>query len=78
MYILNINSSNLLDFNTAFNIVQVLYISAADSTGGTAIRRGQRFTSFYLPHLKLTSTMILEEPYSIEKCATCLDTFLRF
>ena len=31
-----------------------------------------------VPHLKLTSVLILKEPYSIEKCATCLDTFLRF
>ena len=29
-------------------------------------------------HLKLTSTMILKELYSIEKCAICLDTLLRF
>ena len=29
-------------------------------------------------HLKLTSTMMLKELYSIEKCAICLDTFLRF
>ena len=29
-------------------------------------------------HLKLTSTMILNELYSIEKCAICLDTILRF
>ena len=29
-------------------------------------------------HLKLTSTAILKELYSIEKCAICLDTFLRF
>ena len=29
-------------------------------------------------HLKLTPTMILKELYSIEKCAICLDTFLRF
>ena len=31
-----------------------------------------------VPLLKLTSVLILKEPYSIEKCATCLDTFLRF
>ena len=31
-----------------------------------------------VPHLKLTYMLILNEPYSIEKCATCLDTFLRF
>ena len=31
-----------------------------------------------VPHLKLTSVLILKEPYSIEKCAKCLDTFLRF
>ena len=31
-----------------------------------------------VPHLKLISLLILKEPYSIEKCATCLDTFLRF
>ena len=29
-------------------------------------------------HLKLISVLLLKEPYSIEKCATCLDTFLRF
>ena len=29
-------------------------------------------------HVKLISVLILKEPYSIEKCATCLDTFLRF
>ena len=29
-------------------------------------------------HLKLTSTMILKELYSKEKCAICLDIFLRF
>ena len=29
-------------------------------------------------HLKLTPTVILKDPYTIEKCATCLDTFLRF
>ena len=31
-----------------------------------------------VPHLKLIFVLILKEPYSIEKCATCLDTFLRF
>ena len=31
-----------------------------------------------VPHLKLIYVLILKEPYSIEKCATCLDTFLRF
>ena len=31
-----------------------------------------------VPHLKLTSVLILKGPYSMEKCATCLDTFLRF
>ena len=31
-----------------------------------------------VPHLKLTYVLILKEPYSIEKCATCLDIFLRF
>ena len=31
-----------------------------------------------VPHLKLTSVLILKVPYSVEKCATCLDTFLRF
>ena len=28
--------------------------------------------------LKLTSTVILKELYSIEKCAICLETFLKF
>ena len=47
-------------------------------------RGGQRFAGdsdspiSFVPHLKLTSVLILKEPYSIEKCATCLDTFLRF
>ena len=48
-------------------------------------RGGQRFagdSDFHqflcVPHLKLISMLILKEPYSIEKCATCLDTFLRF
>ena len=47
-------------------------------------RRGQHFAvDSILPipivlHLKLTSAMILKELYSIEKCAVCLDTFLRF
>ena len=47
-------------------------------------RRGQHFTvdsvspiSFVL-HLKLPSTVILKELYSIGKCVICLDTFLRF
>ena len=40
---------------------------------GTAIR--QYSIAF---HLKLTSTTILKELYSIEKCAICLDAFLRF
>ena len=31
-----------------------------------------------VPHLKLTSMLKLKEPYSIEKSATCLDTFLKF
>ena len=45
---------------------------------------GQRFVGdsdspiSIVPHLKLISILILKEPYSIEKCATCLDTFLRF
>ena len=45
---------------------------------------GQQFTGdsnspiSIVLHLKLTSTMILKELYSIEKCAICLDTFLRF
>ena len=47
-------------------------------------RGGQQFTGdsdspiSIVPHLKLTSVLILKVPYSIEKCATCLDTFLRF
>ena len=47
-------------------------------------RGGQRFAGdsdspvSIVPHLKLTSVLMLKEPYSIEKCATCLDTFLRF
>ena len=45
---------------------------------------GQRFAGdsdspvSIVPHLKLISVLVLKEPYSIEKCATCLDTFLRF
>ena len=45
---------------------------------------GQQFAGdsnspiFIVPQLKLTSVLILKVPYSIEKCATCLDTFLRF
>ena len=48
------------------------------------LQGGQRFAGdsdspiSIVPHLKLTSVLILKEPYSIEKCATCLDTFLRF
>ena len=47
-------------------------------------RGGQRFAGdsnspiSIVPHLKLTSMLILKEPYSIEKSATCLDTFLKF
>ena len=47
-------------------------------------RGGQRFAGdsdspiSIVPHLKLTSVLILKGPYSIEKCATCLDTCLRF
>ena len=47
-------------------------------------RGGQRFAGdsdspvSIVPHLKLIYVLILKEPYSIEKCATCLDTFLRF
>ena len=47
-------------------------------------RGGQRFAGdsdspiSIVPHLKLTYMLILNEPYSIEKCATCLDTFLKF
>ena len=47
-------------------------------------RGGQRFVGdsnspiSIVSHLKLTSVLILKEPYSIEKCATCLDTSLRF
>ena len=48
------------------------------------ITGGQRFAGdsdspiSIVPHLKLTSVLILKGPYSIEKCATCLETFLRF
>ena len=47
-------------------------------------RGGQQFAGdsdspiFIVPQLKLTSVLILKVPYNIEKCATCLDTFLRF
>ena len=50
-----------------------------NTTGG-----GQQFAGdsdlpiFIVPQLKLTSVLILKVPYNIEKCATCLDTFLRF
>ena len=50
----------------------------------SAIQGGQRFAGdsdspiSIVPHLKLTSVLILKEPYSIAKCAICLDTFLRF
>ena len=47
-------------------------------------KRGQHFSVDSVSsisnalHLKLTSNMILQELYSIEKGAICLDTFLRF
>ena len=47
--------------------------------GGTAIRGGQRFANFYCTSFKTNiSVLILKGPYSIEKCVTCLHTFLRF
>ena len=49
---------------------------------GLHYRGGQRFAGAsnlpisIVPHFKLTSVLILKEPCSIEKCATCLDTIL--
>ena len=47
-------------------------------------RRGQHFAVDSISpicivlHLKLISTVMLKELYTIENCATCLYTFLRF
>ena len=48
-------------------------------TGGDSDSRGTAISLVSIvPHLKLISMFILKEPYGIEKCAPCLDTFLRF
>ena len=39
---------------------------------------GDCYSIFIVPQLKLTFVLILKVPYNIQKCATCLDTFLRF
>ena len=82
-----------LGFTIAFNTEQdislqvVLWTEESSTyswprfcTGGG----GQRFVGdsnspvSIVSDLKLISVLILKEPYSIEKCATCLDIFLRF
>ena len=72
----------LVDYiiSTLTNRNVVFLFTVHSSTGGG----GQQFTGdsdspmSIVPHLKLTSVLILKVPYSIKKCATCLDTFLRF
>ena len=49
-----------------------------DYSGGQQFAGDSDSPIFIVPQLKLTPVLILKVPYSIEKCATCLDTFLRF
>ena len=61
------------------SLVRVHHAKLQGGGGG-----GQRFAGesnspiSIVPPLKLTSVLILKGPYSIEKCATCFDTCLRF
>ena len=75
---------SVIQFLTATPIVRVRYLSPAIILLQTHVQGGQKFAGdsdspiSIVPHLKLTSVLILKVPYSIKKWATCLNTFLRF